>query len=133
MKTYEEMRNELIEELKNDDNLFVAMIEELDSWNGFADGFRAYEMYMINELFYDCKVSDFLDKLAPGFNHNDDYMIDTIYGIDSTNDLIQHYRDNVWESELLDNLMEEIDDLDFWNHEDFKEKVEKLNELNTAA
>lgn len=133
MTNYEELRNELINELKNDDDLFCDLIEELDSWNGFADGFRVYPMYEINDLFCGCTVSEFLDKLAPGFNHNDEYMVDTIYGLDSTNDRVDIYRSNVWEAELLDNLMDRADDLDFWNHEDFKEKVEKLIELNTAA
>jgi len=133
MTNYNELRNALIEELKNNDDLFVDMINELDSWNGFADGFRAYPMYELDDLFCDCKVSDFLEKITDCFNLHDEYMIDTIYGLDSTNDIVDHYRSNVWECDLLDGLMDRVDDLEFWNHEDFKEQIEELNELNIAA
>jgi len=133
MTNYNELRNALIEELKNNDDLFVDMINELDSWNGFADGFRAYPMYELDDLFCDCKVSDFLEKITDSFNLHDEYMIDTIYGLDSTNDIVDHYRCNVWETDLLDGLMDRVDDLDFWNHEDFKEQIEELNALNIAA
>ena len=108
--TYSELIEKAISMLNSDGELFVDMVNELDSWNGFADGFRAYPMWELDELFGDCKVSDFLDKLAPGFNNHDEYMVDTIYGLDSTDDIEGLYRDNVYTGELLDNI------IDNWNH-----------------
>lgn len=32
---------EMALEMLKDDDLFVEMVNELDSWNGFTDGFRA--------------------------------------------------------------------------------------------
>lgn len=110
MTRYEKMMSEALEMLKDNDDLFVEMVDELDSYNGFADGFRGFPMWEIDDLFYGVKVSEFLDKLANGFNHNDEYFIDTIYGLDSCNDLAEHYRDNVDEGELLDNI------IDYYNH-----------------
>ncbi len=126
MKTYEELKNEAIEELKNDDDLFVDMVNELDSWNGYADGFRAFPMYELDDLFYDCKLSEFLEKITSDFNLQDDYIVDTIYGLDSTDDIAGHYRDNVDEDDLLDNILSHVGQLDFWNHEDFKELIEAI-------
>ncbi len=122
---YEELINKAIEELKNDDDLFVDMVNELDSWNGFADGFRGFPMDELDELFYDCKVSDFLDKLGSHFDHNDDYFIDTIYGLESTDDLAEHYRDNVDEGELLDNIIENENHL-YFNDSDFEELIQEI-------
>lgn len=64
MKTLEELKNEAIEALENDDDLFCTMIDELDGWNGFADGFRCFPMFEIDELFSGCPISEFLDKLG---------------------------------------------------------------------
>ena len=106
MMNYSELINAALRELKDNDDLFVDMVNELDSWDGYADGFRGYPMYELNDLFCDCKVSDFLDKLAPGFNHTDEYMIDTIYGLDSTNDIAGVYRNNVDAENLLDEIID---------------------------
>lgn len=125
MKKYDVLVNEALEMLKNDDDLFVEMVNELDNWNGYADGFRAYPMDEINDLFCDVKVSDFLDKLAPGFNLRDDYFVDSIYGIDSTDHIADLYRDNVDEGELLDNIIDNYNHLYFYNDE-FKELVEEI-------
>lgn len=125
MKKYDALVNEALEMLKNDDELFVDMVNELDSWNGFADGFRAYPMDEIDELFCDTKVSDFLDKLAPGFNHCDDYFVDSIYGIDSTDDITGLYRDNVDDGELLDNIIDNYNHL-YFSDDDFQELIDAI-------
>lgn len=122
---YREMIKKAIEMLNEDDDLFVEMVNELDSWNGFADGFRAYPMYELDELFGDCKVSEFLDKLASGFNHNDDYMIDTIWGLDSTNNVAALYRNNVDAGELLDNIIENANHL-YFSDSDFEELINDI-------
>jgi len=131
--TYEELRNQALEALKEDDDLFVDMVNELDCWNGYADGFRACPMYELDELFGSCTVSEFLDKLAPGFNHHDEYMIDSIYGLDSTDDIVDHYRSNVWDDEILDEIIDNASHLDFWNHDDFEELIDALQEAEPEA
>lgn len=123
------MMEEALEMLKNDDELFVEMVNELDNWNGFADGFRAWSMDDIDELFCDMKVSKFLSILAPGFNLNDNYMVDTIYGLDSTNDIADLYRAHVDEGELLDNVIDNYSNLYFYN-DDFEDLIKQIANYN---
>ena len=120
-----------IEELKNNDELFVDMVNELDSWNGFADGFRCYPMYELDELFAGCSLSDFLDKLGDNFNVRDEYMVDTIYGLESTDYPEEVYRDNVDEGELLDNIIDRVDDL-YFSDSDFEELVRNIVDAKEA-
>ena len=127
--TYKEMMEKALEVLKYDDELFVEMVNELDSLNGFADGFRAWSMDDIDELFCDMKISKFLSILAPGFNMNDNYMVDTIYGLDSTNDIADLYRAHVDEDELLDNIIDNRDNLYFYN-DDFEELIDQIISYN---
>lgn len=122
---YSELIQKAIAELDNNDDLFVEMVNELDSWNGFADGFRAYPMYELDDLFCDCKVSDFLNKLAPGFNLRDEYMVDTIYGLDSTDDCAALYRDNVDSGELLDNIIDNYNNL-YFSDSDFEKLIKSI-------
>ena len=62
MTRYEEMMNKAVEMLKENDELFVDMVNELDSWNGFADGYRGFPMDELDELFGQMKLTDFLLK-----------------------------------------------------------------------
>ena len=101
------------------------MVNELDNRNGFADGFRAHSMDEIDDLFCDMKVSKFLGILAPGFNLNDSYMVDTIYGLDSTNDIADLYRAHVDEGELLDNIIDNYSNLYFYN-DDFEDLIKQI-------
>jgi hypothetical protein len=105
-KTYQQLINEALEILKTDDDIFCEMVNELDSWNGYADGFRCYYMEDLNDLFYGVSLTDFLDKLGREFNHNDNFFVDTIYGIESTDSMADYYRDNVDEGELLDEIID---------------------------
>ena len=136
MLSIEELKEKALNELKENDELFVDMVNEMDSWNGYADGFRAFPMYELDDLFCDCKVSEFLDKLAPSFKLRDEYMIDSIYGLDSTNDIVAHYRANVWESELLDAIIDNANHI-YFNDNDFEELIDDIvnfeEEDETAA
>lgn len=126
-KTYDDLMNEAKQALIDNDELFVACIDELDSWNGYADGFRCFDMCELNELFCDTKVGDFLDMITSSFNHNDNYFFDSIYGLDSTDSKVELYRDNVWESELLDNIIENFDNIDIaWIDSDFSDLIESI-------
>ena len=105
MKKYDELINEAILELETNDELFIDCVNELDSWDGYADGFRGYPMSELDELFCGCKLSEFLEKIGRDFDFRDEYFLDTIYGIESTDDLAGHYRDNVDTGDLLDNII----------------------------
>lgn len=117
--------NQALEELKNNDDLFVDMVNELDSWNGYADGFRAYDMSELDELFYGCKLSEFLEKITSDFDLRDNYFVDTIYGLESCDDIAEHYRDNVDEEELLDNIIDNENNIYFYD-KDFEELIDNI-------
>lgn len=124
-KTIEELKNEAIEMLKNNEELFVELVNELDAWNGFADGYRAYSMDEIDDLFCDTKLTDFLYKLAPDFNFRDKYLTDTVYGISSTDNIYEWYSSNTSEEEVLENVIDNFNNIYIGNYE-FKEVVEKI-------
>lgn len=124
MTRYEEMINQAIDMLNNDDDLFCSMVDEMDSWNGYADGFRCYDMCELDDLFCDMKVSDFLSKLGD-FNYRDDYFYCSIYGIESTDDKESLYRSNVDTGELLDNIIENANNLYFYDSE-FEELIDDI-------
>lgn len=122
---YKELIEKAMNELKNNDELFVEMVNELDGWNGFADGYRAFPMYELDELFSGCSVSEFLDKLASGFNHNDEYLVDTIWGIDSTNDIAELYREHTSAGEVLDEIVNNYNHI-YFNDNDFEELIDNI-------
>lgn len=125
----DELMNKALEMLENDDELFVGMVNELDSWNGFADGFRCYPMDELDDLFYGCSLTEFLDKLTGDFNIRDNYFVDTIYGLESTDYVEDVYRDNVRESYLLEEIIDESDHI-YINDSDFEEIIEQIKELD---
>lgn len=131
MKKYEQLMKQALQMLQDDGELFVNMVNELDGWNGYADGFRAWPMEELDDLFYGVTVSDFLQKLAPGFNLNDAYMVDTIYGLDSTDNIEELYRCNVDAGELLDNIIENAGHL-YFPDGDFEELINAIANYDDA-
>lgn len=131
--SYEDLRAKAVEMLKDNDDLFVAMVGELDSYNGYADGFRAYPMDEIDDLFYGVKIGDFLDKLTDDFKHTDDYFYETIYGLDSTNSIVDLYHDNVDEDDLLEQLIEYYPHISFECYDDGSELEEMVTALDEEA
>lgn len=124
-KTIEELKKEAAEMLKNDDSLFCDMVNELDGWNGFADGFRAWPMWEIDDLFCGCKVSDFLSKLTSTFNYTDDYFCDTVYGLDSCDDCAEWYREHTDEEEVLEYVLDNKNHI-YINDPDFREVIDEI-------
>ena len=127
MKNYDEMINEALETLKNNNELFCRCVEELDGWNGYADGFRCYDMYELDELFGAMPLSKFLDIITDDFNPRDNYIVDTIYGLSSCDYREEIYRDNVDEGDLLDELIDKYNHLDIaWIDKDFDELIQAI-------
>lgn len=129
MMTYDEMMTKALEMLENDGDLFVDMVDELDSWDGFADGYKVYSMDELDELFYNCKVSEFLSKLADGFDLNADYFADTIYGLESIEDKEEYYRDNFDCGDVLDNVINNYNHL-YISDSEFDELIDAIVNYN---
>lgn len=125
IKAYEQAKTML----KENDELYIECINELDSWNGYADGFRAYPMYELDDFYIDRKATDLLQDLTEDFNINDDYFYFTIWGLESTDDIATLYRDNTTPVEVLDNLIDNYGNVCLWgNFSEFEELVEQLAE-----
>ena len=125
MKTYSELIEAAKQALIDNDDLFTDMIDELDSWNGFADGFRAYDMGELDDLHYGMKLSEFLEKVTPDFDLRDDYFYYSVYGLESTDSKVDLYRENVDEGELLDNILDNFDNI-YFSDSDFEELIESI-------
>lgn len=124
-------KNELVEraiEIIEDCEVFVDCVNELDSWNGFADGWRCYPMDELDDLFCDCKVSEFLEKVdTSNFDLSDDYIQDTIYGLRSVSDIYEAYADETDEGSILDELIENYGNIDIhYINNELDELVEAL-------
>lgn len=124
-KTIEELKKDALEMLKDNEELFVELVNELDAWDGFADGYRAYPMYELDEFFCDTKLTRFLENLAPDFNFKDEYFTDTIYGISSTDNIYDWYISNTSEEEVLENVIDNYDNL-YINNDEFKKVIEEI-------
>lgn len=138
---YDELMEKALQELKENDDLFIEVIDELDAWNGYADGFRCYEMCELDELHCGMKLSEFLEKITDDFNFRDDYFYYSIYGLESTDDKTALYRENVDEGDLLDEIIDKYNHLDLnWIDKDFDNLIfeivnytgEETGEVETA-
>ena len=129
LKRYELMIQHAIEELQNEDELFVEMVDEMDSWNGYADGFKCYPMEELDELNYGMKLSEFLNQVSKDFKLSDDWFYYSDWGIESTDDKIRLYRDNVNEGDLLDNILANANHISFFDHSEFEEYIYNIINL----
>ena len=85
--------------------------DQIAIYNQYVDDMRLdnyiYYMSDIDDLFYDMKISDFLSKLAHDFCPNDDYIVDTIFGLSSTalpyDDYIVDIMDDVFYEWITEN------------------------------
>lgn len=111
--------------LNNDDDLFINMVNELDSWNGYADGYRAYPMDELDELNSGVSLHDFLESLTGDFNIRDDYFYYSIYGLESTDDIAGLYRDHTDAGEVLDNVIEYYNHL-YFSDSEFENLVDEI-------
>ena len=128
-KTLEDLRNEAIDMLENDDKLFCNMVDELDSYNGYADGYCCKDMGELNDYYCDCKASKIIEDLTEDFCINDDYFYFSIYGLESTDDKAGLYRDNTTTEEVLNAIIDYYPRLYFWDSE-FKDLIEEIDNFD---
>ena len=118
---YKDLIEKAMTMLDESDDLYVDMVNELDSWNGYSDGFRAYNMADLDDLFCGASASNLLKAVnGNNFNLNDDYFADTIYGLESIAtfaDMVTWYKDHTDTGELLDNIIDYYNHLYFYDHE----------------
>ena len=128
MTKREELYNSAIDALKGNDDLFCTMVEELDSWDSFADGFRCYPMDELDDLHSGMTISEFLTKITSDFNPYDEYFYYSIYGLESTSDKADLYKSNTDYEEVLDKIIEERENVYFYDSE-FESLVGQITEI----
>ena len=130
MKNYDELVEKAIETINKDDDLFIQLVDELDSYMGFADGFRCFQMDELDDFYCDCKVSKLLNDITDDFNLNDDYFYFSIYGVESTDSVIDLYRDHTDAGEIFDNLLNYHYNIYYYDS-DFEELMESIVNFNS--
>ena len=116
--TWDELYDETVQYLKDDENLHTEALESLDSWNGYLNDDRWYNMSEFDDLMYGCSPREVAEKITSDFDINDEYFHFTIYGLESSNYIDYSDYD---EADTLDNLIANPE-VDVWD-----------NALNTAV
>ena len=114
MSKYSELKQMALDILKEDDIIFEKCVDEVIRWDGTFADYEVFSMDELDEMFYGCSLTDFLNKVdKDSFNLSDDYWTyDNQGNIISLDDKAEYYRDNVDEGELLDKLLDEYYHLD---------------------
>lgn len=120
---FEVIKNWIENEANNRDLISVVM--GVISLNGSLEEYNFYYMDELDDLFCDVSLSDFLDKLAPNFNHGDDGFRDTIYGIESCSmqDVVDEIKDNI--EEVAEAIADTMEEDDIWIPSSLEELLEE--------
>ena len=49
----------------------IQLVRQVNSWDGSLEDYDFFDMYELDELYGEMKLTDFLSKLAPDFNYSD--------------------------------------------------------------
>lgn len=74
-RSKEEIVNDILGYLRDNEDDFVELMEELDSWNGYLGDDRWYDMDELNELFVGTEPIEILQRAYFGID-NDDWTSD---------------------------------------------------------
>ena len=123
----------VIEYLKENEDIFNELIEELDGYNGYLGDDRYYEMDMLDEFYCNVKPSEFINRVYYGrdddtwttdahgnrtygeFNPNREYFYYNGYG----NLVSSDYKDYTGklDSYFIEDVLENINELDITDDE----------------
>ena len=106
MTNYNKLIQKAIELIDNDDDIFCELVDELDSWNGFADGYRCYCMGELDDFYCDAPASKLINDLTKDFDIRDEFFYFSVWGLESTNDKAGLYRINTDAEEILGDVLE---------------------------
>ena len=132
MTKYSELVAKAIEMISSDDDLMIELVDELDAWNGYADGFRAYDMCELDDFYSGVSATKLLEDLTADFNKYDEWFYFSIYGLESTNDKADLYRANTDAEEIFDNVLENMNHLNIYDN-DFRGIMEEIANYNEEA
>ena len=120
------IKDVMVDILKRDDDLFVEACTELDSWNGFLGDDRCYNMSDIDDLLCGKKPSEIIDMITKDFDSSCEWFYFSIYGLESCDDIVSHYRDAYYESDVLESLIDNYNHISEMTDSDFEIVLEML-------
>ena len=120
------IKDVMVDILKRDDDLFVEACTELDSWNGFLGDDRCYNMSDIDDLLCGKKPSEIIDMITKDFDSSCEWFYFGIYGLESCDDIVSHYRDAYYESDVLESLIDNYNHISEMTDSDFEIVLEIL-------
>ncbi len=124
----------LVEKLEINDDLFIEACEELDSWNGYLNDDRCYEMNEIDDILYGKKPSEIIDMIDGTFDSSCEWFYFSIYGLESCSSKIDHYKDVVSSNELLEDLISNYANIsELTSDSDFDIALEMLYDDDESA
>lgn len=132
MTKYNKLVERAIEMIRTNDDLMIELVDELDACNGYADGFRAYDMCELDDFYSGVSAAKLLEDLTADFNKYDEWFYFSIYGLESTDDKADLYRANTDAGEIFDNVLENLNHLNIYNY-DFREIMEEISNYNEDA
>ena len=89
--------------LENDDDAFLSACNALDFWNGFMNDSKCFPMWELDELLGEKKPSEVLNEYKEFLM---EYFYYSINGLESTNDIVDVYRNEHTDEEVLDELID---------------------------
>ena len=120
------IKDVMVDILKRDNDLFVEACTELDSWNGFLGDDRCYSMNDIDDLLCGKKPSEIIDMMTKDFDSSCEWFYFSIYGLESCDDIVSHYRDVYYESDVLESLIDNYNHISEMTDSDFEIALEIL-------
>ena len=108
-----------------DNNDLISIVRQVNSWNGSLEEYNFYDMDELDELFCGVKLTDFLSKLAPNFNHGDDGFRDSYQGLESCSmqDVVDEIKDNI--EEVAEAIADTMEEDDIWIPSSLEELLEE--------
>lgn len=97
-----ELISKLIEEKLDNDDIFEEVAIEMDDYEGYLNDSRCFPMCELDEILGEKKPSEVVEMLTSDFDSNDDYFYFSIYGLESTDDPVSIYRDEIDYSDMVD-------------------------------
>ena len=124
MATKFEVIKNWMENIADNDDL-ISIVRQVNSWNGSLEEYNFYDMDELDDLFCDVKLTDFLSKLAPNFNHGDDGFRDSYQGLESCSidDVVSDIKDNI--DDVVDAIVDAMEETDLYLPSELEELLEE--------
>lgn len=130
MKTREQIIKEIIEFFENNEDIYNSCIEELDSYNGYLNDDRYYEMEYLNEFYNGTEPIELLYRVFYGYDE-DNYSTDSSGNRTHAefNPNREYFRYNAYGNLVSSNYKDYSDKLDNYFIEELSENRQYIDSI----